>query len=621
MARYTSLLLAVIFIVNIDNSWNQLAINIPSLGTIRGEINPLVNKVRQFIGIPFAQPPIGSLRFKSPVALNPLPSNNTYNATAAAHHGGFPLFTCMQISFTNSSVIYGQEDCLYLDIFLPLTISNGSLLPVAIYIYGGGFQTSDPHDPSQIISLYQNIIYVEIRYRINIFGSMASTALSASRSGPIQSSGLQGFEDQQMALQWVQANIQFFGGNPNRITLQGHSAGVDSICLHLVAPASQGLFQRAIIESAGYDIEQVPLQQMEIIGNNISSYFCSSSSNVISCLQSINATVLLQYAQSKGYLNFFSPNGFHPSIDGLIIPDSITNLFQQKKISNVSLLTGTTNAEFGLFIAGGFEPGWQVANLSQTVLSQWVQLYSNGQSAYLNTTYNPYIDPYVPLALVNYYGLTDALSTSVIQCSVRRTASYLSNNGSGSVYLYSFNYIPLSSPFASLSQSVHGQELPFVFSTPNSSALTQLIFPVNEFNSNEQLLALAMSLIWVRFIVNGNLNTPLVGEGTNPLITELVKLGGWPNYSTNATSNSSAFLIFANTALGNSSAAILLAKSGYHSPVCTAWDQVVPNPIIIKRCAIGYSGPNCSIASCSRSNTVSFMICYILTILIISIIF
>ncbi|CAF5144305.1 unnamed protein product, partial [Rotaria socialis] len=80
--------------------------------------------------------------------------------------------------------------------------------------------------------------------------------------------------------------------------------------------------------------------------------------------------------------------------------------------------TGTTNAEFGLFIAGGFEPGWQVANLSQTVLSQWVQLYSNGQSAYLNTTYNPYIDPYVPLALVNYYGLTDALSTSVIQCSV-----------------------------------------------------------------------------------------------------------------------------------------------------------------------------------------------------------
>lgn len=206
--RYTSLLLAVICIVNIDDSWSQLRINIPSFGTVQGEINPLVNNVRQFIGIPFAQPPIGTLRFKPPVPLNHLSWNNIYNATAAAHQGGFPLFDCMQISFTNSSVTYGQEDCLYLDIFLPLNINDASLLPVAIYIYGGGFQTSDPHNPSQLISLYQNIIFVAIRYRINIFGFMASTALSASRPGQIQSSGLQGFEDQQMALQWVQANIR-----------------------------------------------------------------------------------------------------------------------------------------------------------------------------------------------------------------------------------------------------------------------------------------------------------------------------------------------------------------------------------------------------------------------------
>jgi para-nitrobenzyl esterase len=189
----------------------QLLINIPSLGLIQGEINPLVNNVRQFIGIPFAQPPIGALRFKPPIS--PIPVVNTsssiiYNATAAAHQGGSPLFTCIQISLYNSSMIYGQEDCLYLDIFLPLNISNGTLLPVAIYIYGGGFDTSDPYNPSQIISLYQNIIYVVIRYRINVFGFMASTALSASRPGPIQSSGLQGFEDQQMAIKWVRDNIE-----------------------------------------------------------------------------------------------------------------------------------------------------------------------------------------------------------------------------------------------------------------------------------------------------------------------------------------------------------------------------------------------------------------------------
>ncbi len=205
------LLLTIICIVTGNDSWPVLQINTPSVGIVQGEINPAVSNVRQFIGVPFAQPPIGTLRFKPPVALNPAVNASPpiiYNATAAAHQGGFPLFDCIQIALLNSSVIYGQEDCLYLDIFLPLNISNGTLLPVVIYIYGGGFQTSDPHNPSQIISLYQNVIYVAIRYRLNVFGFLASTALSATRLGPIQSSGLQGFEDQQMAMTWVQENIQ-----------------------------------------------------------------------------------------------------------------------------------------------------------------------------------------------------------------------------------------------------------------------------------------------------------------------------------------------------------------------------------------------------------------------------
>jgi para-nitrobenzyl esterase len=211
MTKHIILLLTIAYIITGDDSSPQLIINTPSLGLVQGEINPLLSSVRQFIGIPFAQPPIGTLRFKPPI--NPLPvvngsSSTIYNATAAAHQGGFPLLDCLQISLENASMTYGQEDCLYLDIFLPLNISNRTLLPVVIYIYGGGFLNSDPHNPSELISLYQNLIYVAIRYRINIFGFMASTALSASRSGPIQSSGLQGFEDQQMAIKWVRDNIE-----------------------------------------------------------------------------------------------------------------------------------------------------------------------------------------------------------------------------------------------------------------------------------------------------------------------------------------------------------------------------------------------------------------------------
>jgi len=207
MIKYIFLLLTVASIISADDFSPQLLINTPSLGLIQGEINPLVGNVRQFIGIPFAQPPIGRLRFKPPMPRPPVNSSSSiYNATAAAHQGGFPLLNCFQISGKNST--HGEEDCLYLDIYLPLNINNGTLLPVVIYIYGGGFQSSDPRNPSHLISLYQNVIYVPIRYRVNIFGFMASTALSASRSGPIQSSGLQGFEDQQMAIKWVRDNIQ-----------------------------------------------------------------------------------------------------------------------------------------------------------------------------------------------------------------------------------------------------------------------------------------------------------------------------------------------------------------------------------------------------------------------------
>lgn len=127
--------------------------------------------------------------------------------------------------------------------------------------------------------------------------------------------------------------VEAFGGNPNSITLQGHSAGATSVCLHLIASESQNLFQRAIIESGGCDIIYTPLSQMEIIGDEISSHFCDSSVDAIECLQSINASTLLKYAKSKNYLNFFYVYSFHVSIDGLIIPDSITNLFQKKEFS------------------------------------------------------------------------------------------------------------------------------------------------------------------------------------------------------------------------------------------------------------------------------------------------
>lgn len=396
-----------------------------------------------------------------------------------------------------------------------------------------------------------------------------------------------------------------FGGNPNSITLQGHSAGAISICLHLVAPASQNLFQQAIMQSGGCDITQMTLPEAEMIGDEIASHFCNSTSDVISCLQSVDATNLLQYSLSKGYLNFFTSNSFHPLVDGLVLPNSIKDLFENGKMSsNISILTGSTSAEFALFVAAGFEPGWQIVNVTQATLSEWVQLYSRGQSAYLNATYNPYIDTSVPPTHVNYYGLTDALSTGVFQCPVRRTAAYFANSKIGSVYLYSFGYVPVSSIFAPLVQSIHGEELPHVFNSPNTTASARTRSP-DKFDPEEQILAWAMSLLWIRFVVNGNPNTPLDNETSNPFIDQLNQLGGWPRYS---TVNSSSYIIISNTAVGNSSATVRLAVSGYHSPKCEAWDQVVPNPNIKKRCNVGYTGSDCIRTNSAILHTISLFI-------------
>jgi len=212
-----------------------------------------------------------------------------------------------------------------------------------------------------------------------------------------------------------------------------------------------------------------------------------------------------------------------------------------------------------------------------------VQYFTNGQSPLLTHIYTPFVSPNskIPAQYVNYYGLTSALSTGLLQCPTRRTGQYLASaqNNNNKVYLYSFDYVPVNSPYASLLQSVHGQELAFVFGTPNTLTPT--------FTPQEQQLSQAMMLLWTRFIVNGNPNIPLLSEQSNPIINMLVSLGGWPAYSSETNNGSNSYLTFANNGSDITGFQFKISK-GYHQPQCGAWDSVVPNPLILKRCAGGY---------------------------------
>jgi para-nitrobenzyl esterase len=210
-------------------------------GIVQGAIHA---GVLSFKGIPFAAPPVGALRWRPPQ-----PVEHWSGVRHALSYGA----DCMQIPFPNDAAPLGvtpAEDCLYLNVWRPAHRSSHQL-PVMVWIYGGGFVNggSSPavYDGGQFAS--DGIVLVSFNYRLGNFGFFAHPALTEEqRAGPL---GNYAFMDQIAALQWVQRNIAAFGGDPTNVTIFGESAGGMSVHVLLTTPLARGLFQKAVIESAG----------------------------------------------------------------------------------------------------------------------------------------------------------------------------------------------------------------------------------------------------------------------------------------------------------------------------------------------------------------------------------
>ncbi|CAK9806448.1 Juvenile hormone esterase [Anthophora plagiata] len=191
----------------------------------------------EYLGIPYAEPPVGDLRFRSPQ-----PLKHTWNDTYAAYSNGN---MCIQLG--KDGKIHGSEDCLYLNIFVPMISEkpeeNSSILPVVVFLHGGAFMTGsgDSHKFPPKYLMDQNIILVTLNYRLNILGFFST----ASKASP----GNYGMKDVRMALQWIQENIALFNGDPNSVTLWGHSAGAILVHQLALSKKTEGLFHRYILQS------------------------------------------------------------------------------------------------------------------------------------------------------------------------------------------------------------------------------------------------------------------------------------------------------------------------------------------------------------------------------------
>ncbi len=201
-------------------------------------------KVNAFLGIPYAAPPVGELRWRPPQAAPHW--RGTRNAT---RYGA----RCIQgrvasdMAFQDSGP---SEDCLYLNVFTPATANNKSKLPVMFWIHGGGFEAGSASEPRHNGDFLptRGVVLVTINYRLGVFGFLATPALAAEQSG---SAGNYGLMDMVAALQWVKANIAAFGGDPANVTIFGESAGSEAVSALMAAAPARGLFAKAIGESGG----------------------------------------------------------------------------------------------------------------------------------------------------------------------------------------------------------------------------------------------------------------------------------------------------------------------------------------------------------------------------------
>nr|XP_005987005.1 PREDICTED: para-nitrobenzyl esterase-like isoform X1 [Latimeria chalumnae]XP_014343873.1 PREDICTED: para-nitrobenzyl esterase-like isoform X1 [Latimeria chalumnae] len=215
-------------------------------GVVRGYHS---NIAYTFKGIPYALPPVGSLRWKPPVELKSSGScwNGTYDATSFKH-------ICAQVQPLDASgTVLGEEDCLYLNVWTP-SLQKEAKLPVMVWIHGGYLHmlsgSQKGYAPSEELAKETNAVYVSFNYRLNAFGFMALEVLR--QNSPKNTSGNYGFLDQIEVLHWVKNNIQVFGGDPEKVTIFGQSSGGTSVWTLMMSPLAKGLFHRAIDMSGSY---------------------------------------------------------------------------------------------------------------------------------------------------------------------------------------------------------------------------------------------------------------------------------------------------------------------------------------------------------------------------------
>jgi para-nitrobenzyl esterase len=484
-------------------------------GVLRGKQE---GSTREFFGIPYASPPVGALRFAPP---EPSPAwEGVRDATSFASDCLHPASPAA----IPSSGLSQSEDCLYLNVWAPRDVPLRGA-PVFVHALSGAFRYGGSADiDGRKLSEAARAVVVVPNFRQGPLGYLVHPSLDSAHP-----SGNQALRDQQLVLRWIQQNIAAFGGDPQRVTLYGQSAGAQATCLHWFAPGSRDLVHGYFMQSGScVQYLNVPLDRRRVakVSQALVDDLCAGESDVAACLRALPGERIALWGGGQ-----LRPMGedFYPQIDGDVLPWHPLEAFERGALSSAPVVIGTVPHEWAVVLLYG---GAEVPH-PKSLIELWFYL-----SVFFGDGTGDVIAQYAPLGTPDAEAdavLERVMSDMMFHCTARSFARRASAAGRA-VYLYSFELQP----------AVHGLDIDYLFDVPwISPAMKPPLYPVAAPVPLDAALVGALQGYAARFMERGDPN----GAATS-----------WPRYEP----DEDAHLVLASTqSVGR----------GLYADACDFWDR------------------------------------------------